>query len=57
MTNDQIVETFRLIATGEKPRGSFLTRFAEAVVQADHENVEILRPAAEALIAKYKLTS
>lgn len=38
-----------------RARGDFLTTFAEAVVRADMENLEVLMPAAIRLILKYRL--
>lgn len=55
MTDDQVKEVFRKIASGERKHGSFLTHFAAAVLHADFENFHVVKFAARNLIAKYKL--
>jgi len=55
MTDEQIFEIFRKIASGERRHGSFLTAFSEAVIRADRDNFQILRPVAERLADKYSL--
>src|ERR1017187_5649081 len=49
----QVHEVFRKIASGERHHGSFMTTFATALMEADHDNEVILQPAALALIEKY----
>lgn len=53
----EIKEVYRRVAAREKghEHGDFLTAFAEAVIRADAENFEVLRPAARLLIQKYGL--
>lgn len=53
--DDQIIEIYRRIATGEEKHGSFLTSFADAIVRADLENFAELRERAIFFIKKYHL--
>lgn len=55
ITDDELREIYRKIASNERPRGSFLTAFAQAVVRADHENIIFLKPSMIALATKYDL--
>jgi len=55
MSNEDIREIFRKIASGERKKGGFLTTFAQAMMLADESNEALLRPAATALIVKYDL--
>jgi hypothetical protein len=55
ITDEDIRQIYREISAGVGKHGSFLTHFAEAVVRADSENFELLRPAAARLIVKYNL--
>jgi len=55
MSNEDIREVFRKIASGERKHGDFLTIFAQAMMRADEPNEALLRPAAAALIVKYDL--
>lgn len=52
ITNDELHSIF-VNSLGK--HGGFLTSFAESYLAADLENVQIMRPAALALVAKYNL--
>ena len=55
MSASEVHEIFRKIASGERQHGDFLTCFAEAMLHADTENFQILKPVAEQLIKKYNV--
>lgn len=48
-------QIFASIVDGVGGHGSFMTAFARAVVTADNENFELLKPVALELIKKYDL--
>lgn len=55
LTEAELKEIYRKIASKERPHGGFLTCFAIAVESADADNFQILIPAALAFVGKYKL--
>lgn len=55
LTGEQILHIFKEIHAGRGNHGSFLRAFAWALICADYQNFELLRPAAEDLIDKYQL--
>ena len=55
MTDSQILHIFVEISLGRGRHGSFLSRFAEAVVAADPSNFQLLRPLAKHLIETNQL--
>jgi hypothetical protein len=55
LTDAELKEIFRKIASKERAHGGFLTCFAIAFESADADNFGLLTPAALALVAKYKL--
>jgi hypothetical protein len=57
ISNRQIRDMFRRIAVGEGNHGAFLKSFGLAVINADEENLELLRPLALALMEKYDLVN
>jgi hypothetical protein len=54
---ERMLEIWKPIANRDPgfARGDFLTAFAQAMVRADHENFEVLLPAALELMRKYRL--
>jgi hypothetical protein len=55
MNTPELIEVYRRIAAGEEEHGAFVTHFAKAFEHADHENQQLLYPAARLLAYKYKL--
>ncbi len=55
MSNDEIHHIFVEIALGRGRHGSFILSFAEAVMNADPANFDLVRPTAVKLIEKYQL--
>ena len=55
MTDPEILHIYIEISLGRGRHGSFLSRFAEAVVAADPVNFALLRPLAKHMIEKYEL--
>lgn len=53
--DEELKETFREVAAGERKRGGFLTAFAQCLSRADAENFQILKPVAQQLKTKYNL--
>ena len=55
LTNEDVRHICTEVALGKGNHGSFLMVFCEAVIRADYENFQLLKPVAEQLIEKYKL--
>jgi len=55
LTDAQVLHIFVEIMNGRNYHGSFLRAFADAVLRADDSNLQVIRPAALALISKYNL--
>lgn len=54
-SNAEILHISVEVMNGRGRHGEFLTSFAEAIVRADHVNMETLRASACTLIERYKL--
>lgn len=55
LSNAEILHISVEVMNGRGRHGEFLASFAEAVIRADHVNMETLRAPAIALIERYKL--
>jgi hypothetical protein len=55
-TDAQIRYIFVEIAQGRGAHGGFLSAYAQAIANADHENIDVTRATSLAIIAKYELT-
>jgi len=55
MTDQQILHIYIEVSLGRGRHGGFLTKFSEAVMLADPENFQLLRPLAKHFIEKYEL--
>jgi rubrerythrin len=55
MSDQELREVFRRIASGEEEHGDFLTLFAKALQHANFENYHLMRPTALVLARKYHL--
>jgi hypothetical protein len=55
MAPDQIRTAFECVFY-DASQGDFLRGFAQAVIYADPDNFELLRPVAERLIGRYQLS-
>jgi hypothetical protein len=53
--DERLREIFRRIAAREDKRGSFLTSFAEMLMNADSTNFALMRSSALQLVSKYRL--
>jgi hypothetical protein len=56
MTDDEIRETYRKIASRENPQGQFLTSFAETLMRSDDESFRTLREPAVTFIHRFRIT-
>ena len=52
---ESIREIYREIAAGRGDHGDFVRSFAEAIIRADDENLDLLMNSALALVRKYNL--
>jgi len=55
LTDEQIRDCFRNIISGTRKSGDFLRVFSEALLRADGDNFQLLKPAAKDFITKYRL--